>query len=161
MAAKKSAKKAAKKATTKTAKKAPPKKAPAKKAAFGRAGTAGKGEGDEAVQAWIAGVKPQHRDLVTKLDALVGKEIPDVKRAVKWSTPFYGRAGQGWLVTVASFKEYVSVGFFAGTMLKPTPPEGESGTMRRVKIHDASEYDEKQLRSWVQQAAKLQGWGKA
>lgn len=136
-------------------------KAPAKKPAFGRPGTAGKGEGDAAVQAWLAGVKPQHRAIVERVDALMGEHIPDVKRAVKWSTPMYGREGQGWIASVASFKEHVAVRFFNGIELRPAPPEGESERMRGFRVHDMGELDERQLRSWIQQASKLQGWGKA
>ena len=134
-------------------------KKPAAKKGAKKAAPKAKG-GDAEVKAWVAKVKPQHRNLVQRIDALIEEVIPDVRRAIKWSTPFYGRAGQGWLVTVGSFKEYVAVGFFAGTSLKPEPPEGESGQMRRVKLRDGEKVDEKRLRSWIEQAAKLPGWGK-
>ena len=154
MVARKSTRKPARKGPTKAMNKA----APTPKS-FGRPGTAGKGEGHEAVLAWIAGVKPGHRPIVEKLDALIGDTVPEVKRAIKWSTPLYGLAGQGWFASVASFKEYVSLGFFAGTSLDPPPPFGEGKGMRRVNIHDFGEYDEKQLRSWIKQASSIRGWG--
>jgi hypothetical protein len=141
------------------AKKPAAKKAAAKKPAFGRSGTAGKAEGDAAVRAWIAGVKPEHRPLVERVDALIAEIVPDVKRAVKWSMPMYGRAGQGWFAHIGAFKNHVAVGFFLGTSLDPPPPAGESGKMRRVNIHGPDEYDEKQLRSWIKQAASMKGWG--
>jgi hypothetical protein len=142
------------------AKKAPAKKAPSRKAAFGRPGTAGKGEGDAAVRAWMQGVKAEHRPLVERLDALIGEVVPDVKRAVKWSSPMYGREGMGFFASFASFKEHVRLSFFSGVDLRPPPPEGESKGMRSVKLRDASDLDEKQLRSWIQQAAAMKGWGK-
>jgi hypothetical protein len=129
------------------------------KSSFGKTGSAGKGEGRTAVQAWIATRKAEHREIIGQLDALITESIPGAVQAVKWSAPFYGLPGKGWLVTVGSFNEYVSVGFFAGTKLKPKPPLGDKGNMRRFQIHDASEYDEARLRSWLQQAAKVQGWG--
>jgi hypothetical protein len=147
-----------------TAKKAPGRKAkPAKKAAapkVGRSGTAGKAEGDGAVKAWIAGIKPEHREIANRFDALAAEMLPGVRRAVKWSAPFYGLPGQGWVATLASFKDYVSIGFFAGTRLTPPPPLGESGSMRRVAVRGAADYDERQLRAWLKQAAGMQGWGK-
>lgn len=160
---------AAKKTPAKKAapKKAPAKKAPARKAAaaakpsFGRPGTAGKAEGDAAVRAWMEGVRPEHRRLVERLDALVAEEVPDVKRAVKWSMPMYGREGQGWFAHVGSFKDFVALGFFAGAELSPPPPHGEGQGMRRVRIHGEGDLDERQLRAWVRQASRIKGWGKA
>lgn len=152
-------------ATKPAAKKAAPrkvasKKPAAKKAAFGSPGTAGKAEGDAAVRAWMRTVKPEHREMVERIDALIGATVPDVKRAIKWSMPMYGREGLGYFANLASFKNYVKLGFFVGTKLNPPPPGGESAQMRHVDIHDMSEYDEKQFRSWIQQAASIQGWGK-
>lgn len=173
--AKTSAKNAAKKAAPKAAKAAKKAKpsAPAKRATtpsktaskaapkFGtRSGVGGKGEGAAAIAAWIAGINPAHRGIAQRYDALVGDVLPGVQRAVKWSAPFYGLPGQGWVTTFASFKGHASIGFFAGTQLKPMPPEGESGSMRRVNLRDDADFDERQLRAWLQQAATLQGWGK-
>ena len=181
---------AAKKATARNApakkspaaKKAAPAKKPAKKAgpvkkatpmkkatknaaapakpAFGKPGTAGKAEGDDAVRAWIQAVKPEHRGIVEKIDALIGEAVPDVKRAIKWSMPMYGRAGIGWFAHVASFKEHVRFGFFSGVDLDPQPPSGESEGMRGVKLRSLADYDEKRFRAWVEQAASIPGWGK-
>lgn len=137
------------------------KTAPAAKPTFGRAGTAGKGEGEAAVRAWMASVKPEHRPIVERLDALIADTVPDVRRAVKWSMPMYGREGQGWFAHVGSFKDYVAFGFFAGVDLQPQPPYGESAGMRRVRIHGVADFDEAQLRSWVRQASQIKGWGKA
>lgn len=161
-------KKSAKRSKPKAAAKKAPKKAKAAKAApkraakprFGRSGTAGKGEGDEAVQAWIEGVKPAQQALVRRIDRIVGEEVPGVRRGVKWSMPMYGLPGQGWLVHVGSFKDYVAVGFFSGMSLDPQPPNGESGHMRRMNYASEAELDERQLRSWLQQAKELPGWGK-
>jgi hypothetical protein len=146
------------------AKKATPRKRPARKPAaakpkFGRPGTAGKAEGDEAVRAWIAAVKPEHQPIVKALDRLVTDEVPGVKKALKWSTPLYGLPGIGWFCSVASFKNYVSLVFFAGASLDPPPPFGEGKGMRRINIEDASEVDEKRFRAWIRQASKIKGWG--
>lgn len=148
-------------AKKRVAKKAPPEKAPARKtAAFGRPGTAGKAEGDAAVRAWVASVKPEHRPIVERLDALVAEVVPDVKRAIKWSMPMYGRTGTGFFASVASFKDHVGFGFFAGATLEPPPPLGEGKDMRRVKLRSMADVDERLLRSWIAQAASRPGWGK-
>lgn len=140
-------------------KRVPAGKASAGKIRFGRPGTAGKAEGDAAVRAWMSGVKAAHRPLVERLDALIGETVPNVKRAIKWSTPMYGVEGRGWFASVASFKNYVSLRFFAGASLDPPPPFGEGKGMRGVNIRDLREYDENQFRSWIKQASSMPGWG--
>lgn len=142
-----------------TSRRKPARKAGPRRKTIGRPGTAGKAEGDAAVRLWIAGVDPTHRAIVEKLDALIGETVPDAHRAIKWSIPMYGRAGQGWFASVASFKNYVSLNFFAGTSLEPPPPLGEGKGMRRVNFRDMSEFDERQVRSWIRQAASIKGWG--
>lgn len=157
-AKKPAAKKAAPKKTV--PKKVAPKKVAPKKVAFGRAGTAGKAEGDGAVKIWLGAVKPEHRPIVKKLDALIGKTVPDVKRAIKWSTPLYGREGKGYFASMASFKDYVSLGFFKGASLDPPPPFGEGKDMRRINIESMDQVDEKLFRRWIEQASSKPGWGK-
>jgi hypothetical protein len=41
------------------------------------------------------------RDAGRRLDAL------NVRRAVKWNSPFYGIEGQGWFVSFHTFTNYV------------------------------------------------------
>lgn len=157
-ATKKAAKKAAKRPAKKAAK-APAKK-PARKVSFGRAGTAGKADGHGAVKTWIASVKPEHRAIVERIDDIVADVVPDVRYAIKWSTPMFGREGIGWFAAMASFKEHVGINFFNGVSLKPKPPGGEGKGMRSVRIETMAELDEKQLRDWMKQASKNKGWGK-
>jgi hypothetical protein len=144
------AKKAAKKAS---------RKAPAKKAA--PASRAGKGEADAGVKAWIAGAKPRHGELAQRIDKMVADEVPGVTKAVKWDMLFWGIEGKGWIARFASWKAHASLRFYAGTSLTPLPPEGEPGQdVRGVRIPDGEALDEKQVRAWLRQAAKLPGWGK-
>lgn len=124
-----------------------------------------KNDGSADVKAWIANVRPEHRQLVRRIDALIGKTIPGIQRHVKWrkpsqplGVPFYGRPGQGWLVALWSFKDYVTVGLYARG-LEPTPPDPQVNG-RALKIHDPDDYDEAQLESWLEQSCDLEGWGK-
>lgn len=143
-------------ATAATQRKAPAKAAPRKSATA---------DGAADVKAWLANVKPEHRALVRRIDALVGKTIPGIQRHVKWrkpsqplGVPFYGRPGQGWLVALWSFKDYVTVGLYARG-LEPTPPDPQVNG-RAIKIYDPAQFDEAQLRSWLEQSRELDGWGK-
>jgi hypothetical protein len=84
-----------------------------------------KGEGDAPVQAYIAAMPGWKRDVGRRLDALIERAVPDVHKAVKWNSPFYGIEGQGWFLNFHVFTRYVKVAFFRGTSLRPMPP-GES-----------------------------------
>src|ERR1700687_2901750 len=50
-----------------------------------------KADGDAPVQAYIAGMPGWQRDLGKRLDALIVRNVPTVRKAVKWNSPFYSR----------------------------------------------------------------------
>ena len=116
-----------------------------------------KGDGDAPVQAYIAALPGFKRDLGRRLDALVERTVPGVRKAVKWNSPFYGVDGQGWFLSFHAFARYVKVTFFKGTSLRPVPPGGTSAEARWIDVHE-DDLDEKQLAAWVKQAAALPGW---
>jgi len=117
-----------------------------------------KGDGDAPVQAYIAAMPGWKRDLGKRLDALIVRNVPNVRKAVKWNSPFYGIEGQGWFLSFHVFTRYVKVGFFRGTSLRPMPPGASKvEDMRYVDIH-AGKLDEAQMATWVKQAAMLPGW---
>ena len=84
-----------------------------------------KGDGDAPVQAYIAAMPGWKRDVGRRLDALIVRTVPGVRKAVKWNSPFYGVEDQGWFLSFHCFTKYVKVAFFRGTSLRPLPP-GES-----------------------------------
>jgi hypothetical protein len=116
-----------------------------------------KGYGDAPVQAYIAAVPGWKRDVARRLDALISRAIPDVYKAVKWNSPFYGFEGKGWFVSYHCFTNYVKVTFFRGSSLRPVPP-GES-KHKEVRYLDVREgqLDEAQFVDWVKQASALPG----
>jgi len=116
-----------------------------------------KGYGDGSVQAYIAAMPDWKRELGQRLDAVITANIPDVRKAVKWNSPFYGVTGQGWMVSFHTFSKYVKVTFFLGTALEPVPPGGASDGARWIDVHE-DDLDEGQLADWVQQAAARPGW---
>ena len=81
-----------------------------------------KAESDAPVQAYIAAMPGWKRDLGQRLDALIVRNVPNVRKAVKWNTPFYGLEGQGWFLGFHCLTKYVKVAFFRGTSLRPVPP---------------------------------------
>jgi hypothetical protein len=121
-----------------------------------------KGDGDAPMQAYIAAMPGWKRDVGRRLDALIVRTVPHVCKAVKWNSPFYGIEGQGWFLTIHCFTSYVKVGFFRGTSLHPLPPgESRQKEVRYLDVHEDNQLDEAQLASWVKQASRLPGWGKA
>jgi|EndMetStandDraft_8_1072994.scaffolds.fasta_scaffold02117_5 hypothetical protein len=118
-----------------------------------------KAEGDAPVQAYIAAMPGWKRDLGTRLDALIVRSVPNVRRAVKWNSPFYGIEGQGWFLSFHVFTRYVKVTFFRGTSLRPVPPgASKHKNVRYVDLHEGDELNEAQMATWVKQAAALPGF---
>jgi hypothetical protein len=118
-----------------------------------------KGDGDAPVQAYIAAMPGWKSDVGRRVDALVTRTIPRVRKAVKWNSPFYGVEGQGWFLNFHVFTHYVKVAFFRGTSLIPLPPgESKHKEVRYLDIRKDDQLDEAQLAAWIRQAAALPGW---
>ena len=116
-----------------------------------------KADGDAPVQAYIAAMPGWKRGIGRRLDALIARVVPGVRKAVKWNSPFYGVEGQGWFLSFHCFTKYVKVTFFRGASLRPVPPgESKHKNVRYLDIHE-DELDEVQLTAWVKQASELPG----
>ena len=117
-----------------------------------------KAYGDAPVQAYIAAMPGWKRDVGRRLDALIVRTVPGVRKAVKWNSPFYGIEGQGWFLGFHCFTKYVKVAFFRGTSLRPVPPgESKQKEVRYLDIHEDDQLDEAQFAAWVKQASQLPG----
>lgn len=119
-----------------------------------------KADGDAPVQAYIAAMPGWKSALGRRLDGLIVRNVPDVRKAVKWNSPFYGIEGQGWFLSFHVFTRFVKVTFFNGAALQPLPPGGteRSKEARWIDLYEDEALDEAQLTSWVKQAAALPGW---
>jgi len=118
-----------------------------------------KADGDAPVQAYIAAMPGWKRDVGKRLAALIVRNVPNVRKAVKWNSPLYGIEGQGWFLGLHTFTHYVKVAFFRGTSLRPVPPGASKGKdTRYIDIHEGDELDEAQMANWVKQAAALPGF---
>jgi len=118
-----------------------------------------KGDGDAPVQAYIAAMPGWKRDVGKRLDAIVARSAPNVRKAVKWNSPFYGVEGQGWFLSFHCFTRYVKVTFFNGASLRPLPPgESKSGDARHLDIREDDPLNQAQFADWVKQAASRPGW---
>jgi hypothetical protein len=110
------------------------------------------------VQAYIAAMPGWKRDVGHRLDALIMRTVPGVRKAIRWNSPLYGAEGQGWFLGIHCFTRYVKVAFFRGTSLRPVPPgKSKSNDTRYLDIHEDDQLDEVQLAAWVKQASQLPG----
>jgi len=117
-----------------------------------------KGDGDAPVQAYIAAMPGWKRDVGRRLDALIERTVPGVRKAVKWNSPFYGVGAQGWFLNFHCFTAYIKLAFFRGTSLRPLPPgESKHKEVRYLDIREDDQFDEAQLAAWVKQASQLPG----
>jgi hypothetical protein len=119
-----------------------------------------KADGNAPVQAYIAAMPGWKSDLGKRLDQLIDQHVPEVQKAVKWNSPFYGIHGQGWFLSFHVFTRYVKVTFFKGALLSPVPPGGtpKSKEARWIDIYEKDSIQDEQFASWVKQAAALPGW---
>jgi hypothetical protein len=118
-----------------------------------------KGDGDAPVARYIAAIPGWKREVARRLDSIIVRTVPGVRKAIKWNSPFYGMPGQGWFLDFHCFAKYVKVAFFRGTSLRPVPPgPSKNEEVRYLDIHENDRFDETQFASWVKQAAHLPGW---
>ena len=117
-----------------------------------------KGDGEAPVQAYIAAMPGWKSGLGRRLDDLIVRAVPDVKKAVRWNSPWYGVEGMGWFASYHVFTRYVKVTFLSGASLRPVPPGGgKDPDARWVDIYEGA-FDEEQMEDWVRQAAAVPGW---
>ncbi len=117
-----------------------------------------KADGDAPVQAYIAAMPGWKSGVGRRLDALIVRTVPDVRKAVRWNSPWYGIEGEGWFLSYHVFTRYVKVTFLSGASLRPVPPgSGKDKDSRWIDIYEG-EFDEEQMEKWVLQAVAIPGW---
>jgi hypothetical protein len=118
-----------------------------------------KGDGDAPVQAYIAAMPGWKSQAGRRLDAIVARAVPGVRKAVKYNSPFYGAEGQeGWFLSFHVYARYIKIAFFRGALLDPVPPvASKQGDTRYLHIHEEDRIDDAQLAEWVRQASRLPG----
>jgi hypothetical protein len=118
-----------------------------------------KADGDAPVRAYIAALPGWKRTVGRRLDRLIVRTVPGVRKAVKWNSPLYGVAGRGWFLGYHCLTKYVKVSFFRGAALTPPPPgASKQKDVRYLDIFEDTEWDEELLGEWIRQAAELPGW---
>ena len=118
-----------------------------------------KGDGDAPLQAYIAAMPGWKRAVGERVDALIERAVPQVRKAVKWNSPFYGLEGRGWFLSLHCYAKFVRVAFFKGTALTPLPPgPSKQPDVRYLDLREDEPIDETLFADWLRQAAALPGW---
>ena len=127
----------------------------------GRASPAKAAVGDKPVFAYISSLPQPQRAIAERIDALAAETLPALQRSVKWGMAWYG-VGDGWCFACGGFAGHVKLTFGRGTALRPVPPAAPIGMgkdTRGVDLESLEDIDERQLASWMQQAAAMPGFG--
>ena len=116
-----------------------------------------KAYGDAPIQAYVAAMPGWKRETGKRLDKVISRTVPAVRKAVKWNSPFYGTEDDYWFLSFHCFAKYIKVAFFRGSALRPLPPgESKQKDVRYLDIYEG-DFDEVRLAEWVKQASKLPG----
>ncbi len=126
-----------------------------------------KGLGDGPVRDYIAAMPGWKQGVGQRIDALVEKAVPGVRKAVKYNSPLYGAPHENaehpnqiatWFLSVHCMTRYVKVAFLNGGTLEPKPPvESRQASVRYLHVHEGEAIDEAQFVDWVRQASRLPG----
>lgn len=116
-----------------------------------------KAYGNEPVQAYIAAMPGWKSAAGRRIDELIEVAVPDVVKAVKWNSPFYGNETDVWFLSLHCYAKYIKVAFFRGAQLEPAPPvASKSPGVRYFHIFEGG-FDETRFSDWVRQASALPG----
>ena len=115
-------------------------------------------ESHAEIEDWMRRVMPDLNPIVEALDASIREAIADPRYAVKWKKAYYGTPDLGWLIEMVAYDVSVNVVFFGGAEFDPPPPLGETERTRYVKVRTLDEAQGPEMRTWLEQAARVPGW---
>ena len=109
------------------------------------------------MQAYIAAMPGWKSDVGRRLDALIVRTVPGVRKAVKWNSPIYGMEGEGWFLGVPLSSPSTSrwPSSAARRCDQSRPAQSKHKEVRYLDIHEDEELDEAQFASWVKQASRV------
>ena len=117
-----------------------------------------KGDGEAPVEAFLSAMPGWKQDVGRLLDSIIVATVPDVRKAVRWNSPFYGVEGQGWFASYHCFTKYIKVTFLNGGALEPPPPvASKHDDVRYLHVPEDEPLDRGQFAEWIRQAAAMPG----
>lgn len=110
------------------------------------------------IEDWIRRVMPDLNPIVSYLDDVIRESISGLQYAVKWKKAYYGLPDLGWLMEMVAYDVSVNVVFFGGAEFDPPPPHGTTERTRYVKVRTLEEAQAPEIRKWIDQAGRVEGW---
>lgn len=107
---------------------------------------------------WMKRIMPDLQPIVARLDEVVRDTLPGLQYAIKWKKAYYGLPDRGWVIEVVAYDVSVNVVFLGGADFDSPPPLGDSDRSRYIKVTSLDEIDEQQLRTWIDNAGRVDGW---
>lgn len=116
-----------------------------------------KGDGPAPVEAYLAAMPGWKQPLGRQIDAIVTGAYPNVRKQVRWDTPFWGKE-DGWFLAIYCYKSYLQISFLTGAGLDPLPPKpSKDPATRYLDLREGEALDAEQLAHWIAQALRLPG----
>ncbi|WP_299506384.1 DUF1801 domain-containing protein [uncultured Roseobacter sp.] len=81
-----------------------------------------KDDSDAPVQAYLSAMSEWKNVIGMQINETVETVFPEVRKKVRWNTPFFGKQN-GWLLVMYCDKKYAQIGFLNGSSLNPMPPK--------------------------------------
>ena len=110
------------------------------------------------IEDWMRRVMPDLQPMVKQLDELIRETIPGLHYAVKWKKAYYGLPKRGWVIELVAYDVSVNVVFLGGADLDAPPPLGDTDRSRYIKLKTLEEAKTPQMRKWIKQAGRVDGW---
>jgi hypothetical protein len=107
---------------------------------------------------WMTRIMPDLQPIVGRLDELIREALPAPQYAIKWKRAYYGLPDRGWVIEMVAYDVSVNVVFLGGADFDSPPPLGDSDRSRYVKLRSLDEIDEEELRTWIENASRVDGW---
>jgi hypothetical protein len=101
---------------------------------------------------------PDLQPIVKSLDGSIRATVPSLEYAVKWKRAYYGLPELGWIMEIAAYDVSVNVLFLGGADFESPPSLGTADRTRYVKVTSLEEAQRPELRKWIEQAGRTQGW---
>jgi len=115
-------------------------------------------ESHAEIEQWMRSVMPDLQPIVKSLDDLIRGTIPGLQYAIKWKKAYYGLPERGWIIEMVAYDVSVNVVFLGGAEFDSPPPLGDTDRSRYVKVTTLEEAQRPEMREWVEQGRRVQGW---
>lgn len=110
------------------------------------------------IDGWMRRVMPDLQPIVTRVDEMIRETLSGLQYAIKWNKVYYGLPDHGWIIELVAYDVSVNVVFLGGADFDAPPPLGESNRSRYIKLRTLDELEQSDLRAWIEQAGRTDGW---